>query len=48
MSLQPGTTLGVYEVLSAIGADGMGEPGAARNPSGDRSLRSPETCRMRC
>ncbi len=25
MSLQPGTTLGPYEVLAAIGAGGMGE-----------------------
>ena len=25
MSLQPGTTLGPYEILSPIGAGGMGE-----------------------
>ena len=31
MALSPGTTLGVYEVLSAIGAGGMGEVFLARS-----------------
>ena len=38
MSLQPGTTLGVYEVLAAIGAGGMGEVYKARDTKLDRDV----------
>ena len=38
MTLQPGTTLGVYEVLSAIGAGGMGEVYKARDTKLDRDV----------
>ncbi len=38
MSLQPGTTLGPYEVLSAIGAGGMGEVYKARDTKLDRDV----------
>ena len=38
MPLQPGTTLGVYEVLSAIGAGGMGEVYKARDTKLDRDV----------
>ncbi len=38
MSLTPGTTLGVYEVLSAIGAGGMGEVYKARDTKLDRDV----------
>ena len=36
MSLQPGDRLGPYEVLSAIGAGGMGEGYKARDTRLDR------------
>ncbi len=38
MALQPGTTVGVYEVLSAIGAGGMGEVYKARDTKLDRDV----------
>ena len=38
MALAPGTTLGVYEVLSAIGAGGMGEVYKARDAKLDRDV----------
>ncbi len=38
MALTPGTTLGVYEVLSAIGAGGMGEVYKARDTKLDRDV----------
>ena len=38
MALTPGTTLGVYEVLSAIGAGGMGEVYQARDTKLDRDV----------
>ena len=38
MALEPGTTLGVYEVLSAIGAGGMGEVYKARDTKLDRDV----------
>ncbi len=38
MSLTPGTTLGVYEVLAAIGAGGMGEVYKARDTKLDRDV----------
>ncbi len=38
MPLQPGTTLGPYEVLSAIGAGGMGEVYKARDTKLDRDV----------
>ena len=38
MPLTPGTTLGVYEVLSAIGAGGMGEVYKARDTKLDRNV----------
>ena len=38
MPLTPGTTLGVYEVLSAIGAGGMGEVYKARDTKLDRDV----------
>ncbi len=36
MPLQPGTTLGPYEILSPIGAGGMGEVYKARDTRLDR------------
>ncbi len=38
MPLTPGTTLGVYEVLAAIGAGGMGEVYKARDTKLDRDV----------
>ncbi len=38
MPLSPGTTLGPYEVLSAIGAGGMGEVYKARDTKLDRDV----------
>ncbi len=38
MSLEPGTTLGPYEVLAAIGAGGMGEVYKARDTTLDREV----------
>ncbi len=38
MPLEPGTTLGPYEVLSAIGAGGMGEVYKARDTKLDRDV----------
>ena len=38
MPLQPGTTLGPYEILSPIGAGGMGEVYKARDTRLDRTL----------
>ena len=39
MSLATGARLGPYEVLSAIGAGGMGEVYKARDTKLDRNLR---------
>ena len=38
MPLQPGTTLGPYEILSPIGAGGMGEVHTARDTRLDRTV----------
>jgi len=38
MALQPGTTLGPYEILSLIGAGGMGEVYRARDPRLNREV----------
>jgi serine/threonine protein kinase len=38
MALTPGTRLGQYEILSAIGAGGMGEVYRARDPRLDREV----------
>ncbi len=38
MALTPGTTLGPYEVLAAIGAGGMGEVYKARDTKLDRDV----------
>ena len=38
MALEVGTTLGVYEVLSPIGAGGMGEVYKARDTKLDRDV----------
>ena len=38
MPLSPGTTLGVYEVLSPIGAGGMGEVYKAHDTKVDRDV----------
>ena len=38
MPLQPGTTLGPYEILSPIGEGGMGEVWQARDTTLDRDV----------
>ncbi len=38
MALAPGSKLGVYEVLAAIGAGGMGEVYKARDTTLDRDV----------
>ena len=38
MPLQPGTTLGPYEILSPIGEGGMGEAWQARDTTLDRDV----------
>ena len=38
MALQPGSTLGPYEVLALIGAGGMGEVYRARDPRLNRDV----------
>ncbi len=38
MPLQPGTTLGPYEIVSAIGAGGMGEVYKATDTRLDRTV----------
>src|SRR6185503_4477252 len=38
MALQPGTTLGPYEIISLIGAGGMGEVYRARDPRLNREV----------
>ena len=38
MPLQPGTTLGPYEILSPLGAGGMGEVYQARDTKLDRDV----------
>ena len=38
MPLQPGTTLGPYEILSPIGAGGMGEVYKARDTKLDQDV----------
>ena len=42
MALQPGTTLGPYEIISLIGATGMGEVYCAR----DRKLNREVTIKV--
>ena len=43
MTLQPGTTLGPYEILALIGAGGMGEVCKARDPRLDRTVGPEKT-----
>ena len=40
MPLHPGTTLGHYEILSPIGAGGMGEVYKARDTRLDRTVET--------
>ncbi len=40
MPLAPGTSLGPYEIVSAIGAGGMGEVYKARDTRPDRTVKT--------
>ena len=42
MAIQPGTTLGPYEILSPIGAGGMGEVYKAPDTRLDRTVETSE------
>jgi serine/threonine protein kinase len=47
MTMMPGVRLGAYEIVSAIGAGGMGDVYKARDTNLDRDVAIPRTSEVR-